>query len=65
MTVVGEATPGAADHVLPIRLASTVLAHVPRAYVRDALTGSNWEGVGVVPDAACPAGDALDAALSL
>ena len=65
VTVVGEATPGAADHVLPIRLAPTVLAHVPRAYVRDALTGSNWEGVGVVPDVACPSGDALDTALSL
>jgi C-terminal processing protease CtpA/Prc len=63
-TVIGEATPGAADHVLPIRLAATVLAHVPRAYVRDARTGGNWEGTGVLPDLACPAADALEAALS-
>jgi hypothetical protein len=50
--------------VLPIRLAPTVLAHVPRACVRDARTGGNWEGTGVIPDITCPAADALDAALS-
>ena len=55
--VVGEATPGAADHVLPVRLAPTVLAHVPHAYVVDAVTGRNWEGVGVIPDSG-PACDA-------
>ncbi|MDG4826340.1 S41 family peptidase [Asanoa sp. WMMD1127] len=60
VTVVGEATPGAADHVLPIRLAPTVLAHVPRAYVVDAVTGANWEGTGVIPDVPCPADDALE-----
>ena len=65
VTVVGEATPGAADHVLPVRLAPAVLAHVPRAYVRDAVTGGNWEGTGVVPDVACPAGEALDTALTI
>ncbi|GIJ58319.1 S41 family peptidase [Virgisporangium aurantiacum] len=50
VTVVGAATPGAADHVLPVRLAPTVLAHVPNASVVDAVTGGNWEGTGVVPD---------------
>ncbi|MDG6101472.1 S41 family peptidase [Dactylosporangium aurantiacum] len=62
--VVGEATPGAADHVLPVRLAPTVLAHVPRAYVVDAVTGTNWEGTGVVPHRVVPVDQALDAALS-
>ncbi|GAB3855678.1 S41 family peptidase [Dactylosporangium cerinum] len=62
--VVGEVTPGAADHVLPIRLAPTVLAHVPRAHVVDAVTGKNWEGTGVVPDLRVAAGDALEAALT-
>jgi hypothetical protein len=38
--------------VLPVRLAPTVHAHVPNAYVVDAVTGGNWEGTGVVPDAA-------------
>jgi hypothetical protein len=59
VTVVGAATPGAADHVLPVRLAPTVLAHVPNAYVVDAVTGGNWEGTGVVPDVACPPDEAL------
>ncbi|MEV0718545.1 S41 family peptidase [Asanoa sp. NPDC050611] len=65
VTVVGAATPGAADHVLPIRLAPTVLAHVPRAHVVDAVTGANWEGTGVVPDVVCPAEKALDTVLEL
>ncbi|WP_433055108.1 S41 family peptidase [Dactylosporangium sp. CS-033363] len=50
VTVAGDRTPGAADHVLPIRLAPTVIAHVPRAVVIDTVTGSNWEGTGVIPD---------------
>ncbi|GAA3191821.1 S41 family peptidase [Dactylosporangium siamense] len=62
--VVGEVTPGAADHVLPIRLAPTVLAHVPRAYVVDTRTGGNWEGTGVVPHLKVAAGEALEAALT-
>jgi hypothetical protein len=61
--VLGEATPGAADHVLPIRLAPTVLAHVPRAYVVDAATGTNWEGTGVLPHQLVAADQALQAAL--
>jgi hypothetical protein len=31
--------------------------------VRDAVTGGNWEGTGVVPDLPCDAAGALDAAL--
>jgi hypothetical protein len=65
VTVVGAATPGGADHVLPVRLAPTVLAHVPNAQVVDAVTGRNWEGSGVVPDVRCPPDEALDAALQL
>lgn len=49
-TVVGAPTPGAADHITPIRLTAQVTGHLPEAYVRDAVTGSNWEGRGVVPD---------------
>lgn len=64
-TVVGTATAGAADHVTPIRLAPTVTALVPEAVVVDAVTGTNWEGKGVIPDIACPADQALTAALDL
>lgn len=63
VVVVGEPTPGAADHVLPIRLAPNVLAHVPRAYVVDTVTGTNWEGTGVVPDLRTTADQALETAL--
>jgi C-terminal processing protease CtpA/Prc len=61
--VVGETTPGAADYVTPIRLAPTVLGLLPEAVTVDAVTGTNWEGRGVVPDVPCPAGRALDTAL--
>jgi hypothetical protein len=60
VTVVGETTPGAADHITPIRLAPTVLGFLPEAYVVDSVTGTNWEGTGVVPDVECPADEALD-----
>jgi hypothetical protein len=58
----GERTPGAADHITPVNLSPHVRFHVPEARVRDAVTGANWEGSGVVPDVACAAAGALDAA---
>jgi hypothetical protein len=60
--VVGERTPGAADHVVPLRLAPTVAALLPSAVVVDAVTGGNWEGTGVRPDVEVPAGAAVAAA---
>ena len=63
--LVGERTPGAADHITPVRVTSDVRAFVPEAVVRDAVSGSNWEGTGVVPDVACDAAEALDAALEV
>ena len=62
VTVVGERTPGAADHVTPVRLAPTVLGLLPEARVVDTRTGTNWEGGGVRPDRECPANDALTVA---
>ncbi|GAA3216131.1 S41 family peptidase [Dactylosporangium siamense] len=64
VVVVGETTPGAADHITPIRLAPTVLAHLPEAYVIDSVTGTNWEGVGVVPDVVSPPGTVIEAAVA-
>lgn len=63
--ILGQASRGAADHVTPIRLTSHVNAFVPEGYVRDAVTGGNWEAVGVKPDVAVDEGDALDAAVEL
>jgi hypothetical protein len=60
----GERTPGAADHITPVCVTSDVRAMLPEAYVRDAVSGGNWEGTGVVPDVPCDAAEALDAALA-
>src|SRR3954454_13996903 len=59
--IVGQRTPGAADHVTPICLSAHVRAVLPEARVRDAVTETNWEGTGVVPDIPCPPDAALHA----
>jgi hypothetical protein len=61
--LVGQPTPGAADHVTPVRLSGHVRALVPEARVRDAVTATNWEGTGVVPDVPCEPGETLNAAI--
>ena len=61
--VFGQRTPGAADHITPVRISSHVRALLPEARVRDAVTGTNWERTGVVPDVACEPAEALDVAL--
>jgi hypothetical protein len=61
--LVGQRTPGAADHITPVRLSGHVRALLPEARVRDAVTGTNWEGTGVVPDIACEPEVAFTAAL--
>jgi hypothetical protein len=51
--------------VTPVRVSPHVRAVLPEAYVRDAVTGTNWEGAGVQPDVACGADEALDVAVRL
>jgi len=61
--IVGQRTPGAADHITPVNVSVHVRALLPEARVRDAVTGVNWEGTGVVPDLPCEPADALPVAI--
>ena len=49
-TLVGEPTPGAADHVVPLAVTHDVQALIPEATVVDVEGGPTWEGTGVQPD---------------
>ena len=47
------------------RLSPHFLIHVPLARAINPITHTNWEGVGVIPDIATPANNALNVALRL
>lgn len=61
--VVGETTGGGANPGGNFPLAAGLTMFVPGGRARNPITGTNWEGVGVVPDVAVPAGNALKVAL--
>jgi Peptidase family S41 len=61
--LVGQRTPGSADHITPVRVSRHVRALLPEARVRDAITGTNWEATGVVPDISCEPAESLEAAI--
>ncbi|MBB5209653.1 hypothetical protein HNQ52_003225 [Chiayiivirga flava] len=58
-TLVGETTSGAATPGGYRPLAHGFVAFIPMQIVASTITGTNWEGVGVVPDVKVPAADAL------
>jgi len=60
----GQGTPGAADHVTPIRVAPSVVALIPEGTTRDAVSRTNWEGVGVAPHVVCQDEDAESVAVA-
>ncbi|MER5784348.1 S41 family peptidase [Streptomyces mobaraensis] len=62
-TLIGETTRGGAHPTDRIPVAPHVTVTVPTARSVNPVTGTNWEGVGVEPDLAVPAGDALKAGL--
>jgi Peptidase family S41/N-terminal domain of Peptidase_S41 in eukaryotic IRBP len=62
-TVVGEATGGGAHPREAFDLTDTLQLHVPVARSVNAVTGTNWEGIGVLPDVRCSADSALAVAL--
>ncbi|SIO02724.1 S41 family peptidase [Agromyces cerinus] len=62
-TIVGAVTGGGAHPTRFIPISDTIEITVPFARAVNPVTGTNWEGVGVVPDIAVDADDALQAAL--
>jgi retinol-binding protein 3 len=60
--VVGERTAGSAHVVTDCVVHERLLVHLPYLREVNPVTGTNWEGVGVEPDIAVPAAQALAAA---
>ncbi|WP_103503060.1 S41 family peptidase [Streptomyces sp. SM14] len=60
--VVGQATGGGAHPQIGFTLHPHLEATVPNARAVNPVSGTNWEGTGVVPDVRVPADDALTAA---
>jgi hypothetical protein len=62
-TFVGETTAGGANAAGVVPLAPGLALMLSGGRTQHAITGTNWEGVGVKPDVAAPAADALKVAL--
>ena len=63
-TLVGERTRGGAHPRIGVRVHPHLELTIPTGRAMHPVTGENWEGVGVAPDIAVPAEDALAAALA-
>ena len=61
-TIIGEVTGGGAHPVAPQRINEDFTIGVPFARAINPITKTNWEGVGVQPDIAAPAAQALKTA---
>ena len=60
--VIGETTGGGAHPTRMIPISETMAVAVPFARSVNPVTGTNWQGTGVVPDTAVPADEAYDVA---
>jgi C-terminal processing protease CtpA/Prc len=60
--VIGEATGGGAHPTRGIPISATMGIAVPHARSVNPVTGTNWQGTGVIPDTAAPAAAACDVA---
>jgi hypothetical protein len=58
-TLVGARTWGGAHPTATFRLGDHFLAHLPIARSINPITGTNWEGVGVIPDIAAAPADGM------
>jgi hypothetical protein len=61
--LVGETTGGGANPGGTVPLAAGLTMFIPGGRARNPITGTNWEGVGVVPDVAVSSENALKVAL--
>ncbi|RZJ65366.1 MAG: hypothetical protein EOO50_14020 [Flavobacterium sp.] len=57
--LIGETTGGGANPGDQVDLKGDFMAFIPNGRAINPITKTNWEGVGVVPDVAMPAADAL------
>jgi hypothetical protein len=62
-TVVGETTAGGANTAGVVPLGPGLALMLSGGRTQNAVTGTNWEGVGVKPEVSAPSADALKAAL--
>jgi peptidase S41-like protein len=60
--VVGETTGGGAHPTRPFAISAAVHIAVPFARSVNPVTGTNWQGTGVVPDVSVPEAEAYDVA---
>jgi hypothetical protein len=58
-------TKGGAHTVQLERIDERFVVNLPRGRAVNPITGTNWEGLGVRPDVAVPAADALPTAMGL
>jgi hypothetical protein len=63
--LIGETTGGGAHPTGMRALSATMAISVPYARSVNPITGTNWEGTGVVPDVPVPAGQAHDVAYAM
>jgi hypothetical protein len=60
--LIGETTGGGAHPTRTMPISDTLAISVPHARSVNPVTGTNWQGTGVVPDVATPAAQACDVA---
>jgi C-terminal processing protease CtpA/Prc len=60
--VIGETTGGGAHPTRPFPISAAVHIAVPFARSINPVTGTNWQGTGVIPDTPVPADEAYDVA---
>jgi hypothetical protein len=61
-TIVGESTAGAANPAESHQIDAHFTVSIPLAHTVNPVTGTSWEGTGVIPDIAVPAESALQMA---